>query len=153
MIDHETEIDAEVHTLPIDAHVISLDETDHYQIDPEDAPFIAQIRGAYFYDSNVVTHCCELTGSYYLMHIGDSVILTPAGEELTDEQKDDIYQKYEFNGGDDIYVHCHTIDRLAANAGRFEYHHYGETGVSYEDSDYDEQIEGLREHFCGNAYV
>jgi hypothetical protein len=150
MIDHETD----PYTLPIDAHVISLNETDHYQIDEADAPFIAEIRGAYFYDSNVVTCCCELTGSYFLMHIGDSVILTPAGEELDDDAKDEIYQKYEFNGGDDIYMHAHTIDRLAANAEyRFEYHHYGETGVSYDESDYESQIEGLREHFCGNAYV
>ena len=151
MID-ETET-TDIHTLPIDAQVISLNETEYYQIDEADAPFIAEIRGAYFFDRNLITHCCELTGSYFLMHVSDCVILTDAGKELTDEQKDDIYEKYECNGGDDIYVHCHTIDRLIENAGRFEYHNYGETGVSYEDSVYDEQIEGLREHFCGNAYV
>ena len=145
--------DSELHTLPIDARVISLDETSYFNIDPADAPYIAEIRSGYFFDRNEVTHCCELTGSHYLIFISTSAILTDAGQELTDEQKDELYEKYECYGGDDIYVHCHTIDRLIEKAGRFEHHHYGETGVSYEESDYAEQIEGLREHFCGNAYV
>jgi hypothetical protein len=138
---------------PIDAHVIALDETNHYFIDPKDKPFIKQIRGVYLYDANQHTYCCEFTPSYWLMHLYDQVILSKEGEALDEFAKDEIYQKYEFNGGEDIYVHCHTIDALVEKAGRWEHHHYGSTGAKYKDSNYDEQIDGLREHLCCDCVI
>jgi len=138
--------------LPIDAHIIALDKTHNYLIKDEDKPFVETIRGIYFFDRNEITRCCELTPSYYLYHLYDEVVLTKLGNSLSEEDRDNLYQKYEFCGGEDIYVHCNTIDKIVKIAPKFGYHHYGNTGVSYDDTDYEEQIESLREHFCGNHY-
>jgi hypothetical protein len=142
--------ETELHTLPIDAHLIAIDESRHYSIPEADAPFIAQIRGIYLFDRNVHTYCCEMTPSHFLTHICDSVTLTPAGEELDEYAKDRIYQDYELNGGDDIYIHVRDIDRMIDKAGKGDHYAYGSPGVSYEDVDYDDQMESLREHFNGN---
>ena len=135
-------------TIPIDARVVALDETYAYYIKEKDKQFIKTIRGVYLYNKNEITHLCEITPSYYLIHLYDQVILTNAAEQLGDFGKDDLYQTYEYRGGENIYVHCHQIDKMEGD--RSKYHLYGETGVSYDDSDYDDQMEGLREHFCGN---
>jgi hypothetical protein len=138
---------------PIDAHVLALDETDHYFIDPPDAPFIARIRGGYLFDRNQRTHGCEWTPSYYLIHLYDQVLLTDAGNALDDDARDALYQKYEYEGGDNCYVHCHTVERLIEKAGRFEHHHYGDPEMDLDDVEYDDQIEALREHLCCNCVI
>ncbi len=152
---NETETtEIEIEQLPIDAQVIALNETEYFNIDPADAPYIAEIRGNYFFDRNQRVHCCELTPSYFLIFLGHIVILNDGfGPEFDEYAKSAIYEKYEYCGGDDIYVHCNTVDRLIENAAKGDHYDYGNTGVSYEDSEYDDQIEGLREHFQGNAYV
>jgi hypothetical protein len=137
--------------LPIDAYVIAFSEMDHYFIKEEDRPNIQDIRGVYLFDRNERTFCCEMTPSYWLIHLYDEVVLTPEADDALGEcEKDAIYQEYEYCGGDNIYVHCHTIEaRIEANK-RNTVHHYGGTEVSYDESDYDEQLEGLQEHFCCN---
>ena len=140
--------------LPIDAYVITFSEIDHYFLTEKDRPHIQNIRGVYLFDHNERTFCCEMTPSYWLIHLYDEVILTPEADEALDEfEKDDIYQEYENCGGDDIYVHCHTIDAIIEADKPNTVHHYGGTNVSYDDSDYDEQLEGLQEHFCCNHYL
>jgi len=136
---------------PIDARLIAMDRTGNFCIDEADAPHIKQIRSVYLYDKNERTHCCELTPSYWLEHLYDEVILTPDAA-LSDDEREALYSKYEDTPYDEqgIYVHCHSIDRIEKRAGRFEYHVHGDTGVSYDDCDHDEQMEALREHFCGN---
>jgi len=136
--------------LPIDAHVIALDETDHYNIAPADQPHIAKIRGVYLFDINQQTCCCEMTPSYYLIHLYDQVILTDDGKSLNESAKDEIDQRYASEGGNNIYVHCHTIDALIETT---EHYHYGATGVDYDKSDYDEQMEGLQEYFYCNSVL
>ena len=140
----------------IDAFVVSFNETEHYFIAEKDRPFIAEIRGIYFFNRNERTHVCEMTPSYWLMHLSDEVHFTEAGEALSEEEKDRIYQEYEYEGGDDIYVHCHTLDKLIALRGkkrRGKVYHYGKTGVKYSDSSYDEQIDGIREYLQGNSVL
>ena len=137
--------------MPIDAYVVAFSEKHHYQIKDEDQPHIQDIRGIYLLNRNERTFCCELTPSYWLIHLYDEVILTEDAEEtLDDYQRDRLYQEYEYCGGDDIYVHCHTIDALLAAKKPFTVHHHGRTGVRYSQANYDEQIEWLAEHFCGN---
>jgi len=157
-------------TLPIDARVVSFNQTSHYTIDAEDAPYIKEIRGVYLYDKNEVTHCCEITPSYWLVHLYDQVIPSDAGHDLRDEDEckmGDIYQKYEQCGNEDMYVHCRVVDAIeerAVKAGKEtprlhgtlrsgDYYEHGVTGVTYEETPYDEQIEALREHFCGNCVL
>lgn len=133
--------------LPIDAYVVAFDETGNYRIAEKHRPFIQSIRGVYLFNRNEETYCCELTPSYFLIHLYDEVIFEG---EVSEELRDEISQKYEHCGGDDIYVHCRTIDSLMPGHRPGWIHHYGNTEVSYDDSDYNEQMEGLREHFCGN---
>ena len=134
---------------PIDARVIAINETEYYEFPAEHAPYIQAIRGIYLYDANQHTHCCELTPSYYLIFLYHSVLLTEAGKALDDEARRVLLEEYEVcNNGEDRYVHCSTVERLAKATG--DYLEYGATEVSYDDETYDEQIEGLIEYFGGN---
>jgi hypothetical protein len=148
--------ETDIHTLPIDAHVVAIDATEFYEIDKADRPFIAAIRNVYLYDKNSLTHICSLTPSYWLVHLYDQVIFNKKGNKLSDDRKNEIYEKYEFCGNDDDYFDCGRIDAIedAGLAGkRFVHHYHGATGVSYEDTPYDEQIDSLREHFSGNTPI
>lgn len=139
-------------TLPIDARVVALVETSGYNIAACDKPFIDCIRGIYVYDKNTVTHCCEMTPSYYLIHVYDQVILTEAGNELNHIAQDKIFEKYEQHGeSDDKYVHCRNIDKIESEATPYYYYKYGNPKVSFDDVEYDQQMESLREHFQGNC--
>jgi len=135
----------------MDIHVVALVETSHYHIDSADVPYIAQIRGVYLFDKEQRTHCCELTPSYYLIHLYDQVILSEAGDALDDDQKDRLYQAYEYNGGENNYVHCHEIDAIVERADQGEHYVYGDSEVKEDDVEYDDQIEAVREHLCGNC--
>jgi hypothetical protein len=138
------------HNLPIDAYVVSFSQIGDYSIKEEDRRHIQDIRGVYLLDRNQRTFCCEMTPSYWLIHMYDEVILTPEADKLDESEKDTIYEEYENCGGDDIYVHCHTIDAMIEANKPFSVHHYGRTNVSYDKSEYEEQLEGLREYFCSN---
>ena len=136
--------------LPIDAYLVSFSEIDHYAIKEEDRPYIQDIRGVYLFDHNQRTFCCEMTPSYWLIHLYDEVVFAL---NVSDEDQERLDEEYGHCGGDDIYVHCHEVDALIAAPRPYTAHHYGGTGVGYDDSDYDEQIEGLQEHFCCNHYL
>ena len=136
--------------LPIDAYVVSFSQIGDYSIKEEDRRHIQDIRGVYIFDRHQRTFCCEMTPSYWLIHLYDEVILTPEADKLEEFEKDAIYQEYEYCGGEDIYIHCHTIDAMIEANKPFSVHHYGRTNVRYDESDYDEQLEGLREYFCCN---
>lgn len=142
----------------IDAYAVVLDETNLYTIDPADAPYIARIRGVYLFDRNERTHCCELTPSYYLIHLYDQVIPTDAGEALDDADREALYEKYEHNGGEDCYVHCGEIERIidAGQPGRIV--HYGDCAPNdlcdeIEDADerHSAEMEEIAEDMQGNC--
>jgi hypothetical protein len=136
--------------LPIDAYVVAFSQIGDYFIKEEDQPLIQDIRGVYLLNRNERTFCCEMTPSYWLIHLYDEVNLTPEADGLDECERDAIYQEYEYCGGDDIYVHCHTIDAMIENNKQNTVHHYGGTEVSYDESDYEEQMDGLQEYFTCN---
>jgi hypothetical protein len=136
--------------IPIDARLIAIDETSHYAIEEQDKPFIRQIRAVYLYDRNEVTHLCEFTPSYFLIHLYDEVVLTDAGAALDDFKQDEIFQRYENEPSDNIYMHCHDVDQMARSGRRFTHYKHGRTGVRLTDVPREEQMESLREHFCCN---
>lgn len=136
---------------PIDAYAVALDEMDHYQIAPADQRYIEQIRGVYLFDHNQQTHCCELTPSYYLIHLYDQVILTEEGAELDDLIQDRLFQEYEHCGGEDCYVHCSAIEKIIKCNDSRTIYHYGDTEISQQDVGYDEQMESIREKLCENC--
>ncbi len=131
----------------IDAWAIALDETDHYDISEADAPLIKQIRGVYLFDRNRRTYACEMTPSYWLTHLYDQVILV----DDDDPRREELHEDYEGYPGDDIYVHCSTIDKIIAENDRNVVDHYGDTEVSFDNVDYANQMESVREYFCGNC--
>ncbi len=134
----------------IDAMLVIRDETDLYTLPDDEAPYIKAIKCVYLYDKNYKTHLCEMTPSYYLIWLYTEVYFTEKGEELDEFEKNEYYEKYEHGGADeDKYFHCHDIDGMAT---KFKYK-IGKTGVKYKDSTYDQQIEGLREHYCGNHHL
>jgi hypothetical protein len=144
---------ATIEATPIDAYAVALVETRNYFLDPADAPFIQDIRGMYLFDRNERVHCCEMTPSFYLVHLYDQVVCHPGTSE---DRAQKIYEKYENHGGDDKYVHCHEIEALidhgdtatACHLGRPEYR----TGrpVPYEEMDHDEQMDSMREAYSSN---
>ncbi len=134
---------------PIDVRVIAIDETAYYEFPPEHAPYIRAIRGVYLYDANQRTYCCELTLSHRLIFLYHSVLLTETGDTLDDKARRALFEEYEVcNNGEDQYVHCSTMKRLAKATG--DYLEYGVTEISYDDESYGEQIEELIEYFGGN---
>jgi hypothetical protein len=136
--------------IPIDARLIAINQTEFYAIEEQDRPFIRAIRAVYLYDRNEVTHLCEFTPSYYLIHLYDEVVLTDAGAALDDFQKDEIYQRYENEPSDNTYMHCADVDQMARSGRRFTHRKHGRTGVKLSDVPREEQMESLREHYCGN---
>jgi len=131
----------------IDAWAIALDETDYYTISAADAPLIKQIRGVYLFDRNRRMHVCELTPSYWLIHLYDQVILV----DPDDPRREELYEDYEYYSRSDIYVHCSTIDKIIDENDHSVVDHYGFTEILLDDVDYDEQMESIREYFCGNC--
>ncbi len=134
--------------LPIDAYVVRLNRTPMFMIAEEDAPFIDRIDSIYLFDANERVHCCEITPSYWMIHVCDEVIYK---DDTPEEKWDELDEKYGHCYGDwDCYIHCHSIDAIVAAAKPFTVHHYGESGVSYEDTSRDEQMEAIRESFNCN---
>jgi hypothetical protein len=135
---------------------MAFDHTSDFAIDEAHLPHIQEIRSVFLFNRNEITYCCELTPSYWLIHLYDEVILTPdADESLSEDEKSAIYEAYEYAGSGsdwDRYVHCHEIDAMIRKRPRkrFTIHHVGSTGVSYKDVPYEEQIESLREHYSCN---
>jgi len=139
----------------IDAYAVALDETDHYNIDQADAPFIVRIRGVYLFDRNERTYCCELTPSYFLIHLYDQIEFA---DEADEDVREALDEKYAHEPSDDIYVHCGDIERIIAAGKPYTVSHYGDCAPNdWEDSiaDPDErhraEMERVAEDLCANC--
>jgi len=144
-------VEAEI--APIDARAVCFDSLPDYVLIPGDEKYIKAIWDTWLYDKNSHTNCCELTPSYYLIHVSTSIEFNDAGANLSDDEKERIYSRYENEQTDDKYVHCHDIDAQEEKLKEkpFRYHVYGDPGVSFEDCPKDEQMDSIREHFRANA--
>jgi hypothetical protein len=141
----------------IDAYAVALDETADYNIDLAHRPYIRRILGAYLFDRNEHTHCCELTASYYLIFLFTSVELTDAGLALDDDARGELYDRYESEPSDERYVHCREIDRILEAAEPYRVCHYGdvapndlEDGIEDADERHAAEMECIREHLSCN---
>lgn len=136
--------------LPIDAYVVSLDSTHNFMFDPKDRPFIKAIHSVYLFDRNRRVHCCEMTASYEMLFVCDQITYNC---ELSDKRRDQLDMKYGYCGGEPKYIHCHSIDAIVEANKPFTVHHYGDTQVSFDDVEYDAQMESLIEHFNCNQVL
>lgn len=134
-------------TIPIDAWAVTLNETDCWILKPEDAPFIKVMRGVYVFDRSERTYCCEMTPSYWLIHLYDLVECQPG---TTEDRFQRMASYYEGLGGDSKYVHCHEIEAIISKGERFTVCQLGATNVSYDDVSREDQMESLREHYAAN---
>jgi hypothetical protein len=98
--------------IPIDAWIVSLDETQYYSIAEEDKPFIEKIIQIYLFDRNERTYCCELTPSYYLDPVYADVYVK---EGTPDDIRDALYEKYCFEPSEGSYYHCGAIEGIPAD--------------------------------------
>lgn len=145
---------AEPDTIPIDAYCVALVETENYFIDDEDKPHIREIRGVYLFDRNCRTFCCEMTPSHYLIYLYDQVVFN---DGVPEETASALVEKYEYLGGEDRYVHCHSVEALIKPEDGPNCCHLGtpfyRTGrgpVPYDEMSRDEQMDSLRETYSTN---
>lgn len=138
----------------IDAYAVALDETEYYNIDPADAPHIERIMGVYLFDRNERTHCCELTPSYYLIHLYDEIVFSTDADDVMEA----LDEKYAHEPSDDIYVHCGEIEKIIREGRRDRINHYGDCAphdLCDEIADADErhgaEMEEIAEDMCGNC--
>lgn len=107
---------------------IGLDVTRHYNIADEDRPHIRRIIDTFMYDRSEVTHCCELTPSYWLVYLHTEIEWQG---EPSEEIRERIDERYAHEETDDMYVHCAEI------AGAKELHiAYGEPATEDEAREY-----------------
>ena len=135
----------------IDLVLVAVNLTSGFVIEEEGAPLIEEIRGVYMLDRNQVTHCCEVTPSYWLEWLYCLVVWNDQDEELDEEAKGQIYEKYEHqledNGGH--YTHCGVIDRFIKE---YPDRVYLVGKKDFDDSEltHDEVLDANREHYSCN---
>jgi len=141
-------------TLPMDLHVIAIDETEYWTMPEHMSAVIGRIEQLYYYDANRVTYCCEMTPSYWLEAYDVRFIPKSGcvvGDDLDERIYDTLRQHADLEG---TYYHCHNINglikRYQAEGVNFRYRHIGSQDVDPE-VDYDEQFMYIREGLCSNA--
>jgi hypothetical protein len=138
--------------ITLDARIVTLDETRHWNLEPQNMVYVERIETMYVYDANEVTYCCETTPSYCLYPIDTRVlfrdgILVPAHVQNKLDEQIDYWKEL-----DKVeYVHCHTIDAMAARPEEeFRYRKMGPVCVDFNEMPYQDQIEALIEHYQCN---
>lgn len=110
--------------------VVVFDETEYWS--PEIVEKAGgKIYASYLFDSSSVTHCCELTPSYYLHHL----FSTPLHDTDDGDVGDEI-RTAEAGCDNDGYYHCRGIDRNLDKTLVFDFGLQqvgGETGQTRED--------------------
>lgn len=125
--------------------VVVFDETEYWSPDMVEKAG-GKIYATYLFDSASATYCCELTPSYYLIHLFSTPLQDT--EDGTVEQE---IREAESGCDNDAYYHCHSIDSQLAQC---LVHDFGlvladetsDIGVSLSDIE-----EGYREWCQGNC--
>ena len=107
----------ETETRPVKPVVIGFDRTQHLNIAEADRPFIKAFIQVYIYDPSVGVHCCELTPSYELLHLYDTLILNEPPKDMSDDEFRDLNGRldadYCYEPSEPFeYHHCRSIERL-----------------------------------------
>lgn len=146
-----------IKTIRPDFWLIKFDQTEYWHLEPRLMQYIKRIIQICLMDRNENTYCCEMTPSYCLFPVETRADLhdplydgSNASEQLRDEIESEISR---WQDADCFYIHCRSVDNLLALNNPARCHHYGDTGVDYEESPYEEQLEALVEHFQGNQYL
>lgn len=114
----------------------------------DDVKIVRAIRSVYVYDRNRHVHACEITPSYELHHLYDTMVFMDGIDYPDDNVIQELAEKYECNIGDVEYHHVSSIDRLPSN----RYHRIGGYAVqgNEDGTDYEEVLDYVVEHYRGN---
>jgi len=91
----------------IKPRIVEIDNTDAYQLAPDEAEVTKKIIEVYIYDMNEYTFCCEVTPSRWLVPI--EIYAVPK-EGVDIDQLDELLQLPPLEEG--IYCHAHRADKL-----------------------------------------
>lgn len=98
--------------------VVSVNDTQHYNLRPEDRADIVSIHTVYAYTPEVHVHLCELTPSYELRYL--YTYLT-AADHVDSWRADELDSVYCYEPNEDTYMHCGSaLFRTAKDCGEFE---------------------------------
>lgn len=115
--------------------VVKIDETEYWH--PDIVEKAGKLYGLWLYDSNRVTHCCELTGSYE-MHG-----LSWESELSVDETMwDEIQTAWSVEGPDLCYMHTTDVEKLESRVLPLQ---------RCKKDEYDECWQSIIEHYRCNV--
>lgn len=132
--------------------LVAMDETTYWNFAAEDRAHIKAAYGIYLLDRGCVTHCCEVTPSYFMEFICNRIECT---EDTPEDVRQAIYERYENEPSENTYMHCSGIDRFVEKhkdeKGTFRVHCYedvllDEDGRYKGDQDRDEYMKDFREY-------
>jgi hypothetical protein len=138
-----------------DCYVVAID----LNIDAADKGIVKGIRQVFVMDRNRHVHACELTPSYELHHLYDTMVFHDNVDYPDDERIQELAEKYETNYDTDVeYHHVSTFDRYIANnpnrvqrIGGYAVKYDGsDEGEGIDETDYEEVLEYIIDHYRGN---
>jgi hypothetical protein len=115
--DHEGLQEGERVQLLPDVWIVKIEEREHW-IAPEVLEMTRRIFGVYVFDRRQVTHCCSLTGSYWLSFLGTQ---WEESRELSDDEREKLDESIrEGNCQCDTsnYFDKRSVDRMIAEPCR-----------------------------------
>ena len=123
-----------------DIQIIEIDQT--YAWSDKIKEQVDKIFTVYLYDKSVTTNCAELTPSYELHPLYYNVTYKPT-QERNEELEDEIDDEFSEEG--EIYMHCHSIDKLThADMSRMK---NNKRFVGRKSPAYDRFIEEIKEYY------
>lgn len=122
------------HRPPIDARVLGI----QVPVQPDDKHLLLFVQAVYLYDANAL----DAQGGVLHPVRVDLTFL----DEVPSDRRTQLAAKYPLQDAPLRIPTC-DLDRLVVNAKAFNYHDHGGTGIGYEEVSYDDQLEGLVDHY------
>ena len=91
--------------------IVAINETNYWDL--SDLQEVEKVYGVYLVDLNRITHCCEITPSYYLHWITDDYTLKESFSEVSEDRREYIEDYIRYNCcKDGNYYHCKYVDSI-----------------------------------------
>jgi hypothetical protein len=102
----------------VNVKVISVNDTQYYNIQPEDRADIVSIHTVYMYTPEVGVYLCELRPSHELHYLYTYLV---TADNVESDRADELDNRYCHEGGDDTYQHCDSaLLKTAKDCGEFD---------------------------------
>lgn len=98
--------------------VISVNDTQHYNIQPNDRADVKEVRTVYAYTPETGTYLCELRPSYELHYLYTYLV---TADHVEADRADELDTQYCYEGGEDTYMLCCSAAfKTAKECGEFD---------------------------------